>query len=299
MIRIAIASGKGGTGKTMLATNLFAEMKASGLRVAIADCDAEVPNTSLFLSSKQEPLHPSEPTSVLCPTIVPEKCTYCGKCAEICAFHAITCISNLKYIRLLRDICHACGACLKFCPTDAIQPTRKVTGNITSYIHPHDDAPSIFEGRVLEGEHSPVSVIRQVIQKAIQEGEENGLDYLLMDAPPGCSCPFVNTVIHADKVILITEPTPFGFSDLKQSINVLQRLEKPFSVVINRADLGNHEVQRWLLKNGISILAEIPFRKDYASYYAQGSLISEVDPSFRQTMRQIIHQITDHENSSH
>ena len=230
-MKIAVASGKGGTGKTFFATNLFRIMQQNGLRTALVDCDAEVPNDAVFFQGTKLM---TWDTQMLCPQIDPAVCTFCGACADHCHFHAITCIPAARYIKILPDLCHGCSSCLYDCHVGAIRKAYKTIGQVTAY-RTGTAVPDLFEARLKEGEHSPVSIIRQAVSKA----EEWDYDYLILDAPPGCSCPFVNTVMDADHVILVTEPTPFGLSDLRHTVQVLRQLGKSFAVVINRSDLGS------------------------------------------------------------
>ena len=280
MKQFAIASGKGGTGKTFLSTHLFAVMEELGFSVTLVDCDAEVPNASLFVREEQQKVWS---TQVLCPEIDASKCVFCGRCAQACHFNAITCIPGAHYIKVMPDLCHGCSACLYECPQKAILPTRKEVGKVTAY----GTLPRLVEARLKEGEHSPVPVIRD----AIAHATAGGADYLILDAPPGCSCPFVNTVMEADEVILVTEPTPFGLNDLKNTVQVLRRLNKPFGVVINRSDLGDEAMKKYLHAEQIPLLAEIPFSKELAFSYSKGELAFGADETLKPLFMNLVKQL--------
>lgn len=288
MIKVAIASGKGGTGKTFLSTNLFAVMQESGLRVGVVDCDAEVPNSALFLKGEKQG---EWPVNVFCPTIDKDKCTLCGLCAEVCHFHAITCIPAANYVKVLDDLCHACAACSHFCPSGAIVSGRKEVGRVTAY--GDADRLRLIEARIKEGEHSPVPIIDDAIRRAAIVGWE----YLILDAPPGCACPFVSTVKDADIVLLVTEPTPFGLSDLKHTIKVLRRLGKPFYVVINRADVGDSKMREYLDAENVEVLAEIPYSEHVASFYSKGVMAVTADAGIRSLFLRLMHKILQYESS--
>lgn len=289
-MKIAIASGKGGTGKTFLSTNLFRTMEQSGLCVTLVDCDAEVPNSSVFI--RREKLKEWN-TRVFCPEIDNTKCSFCGICSDHCNFHAITCIPMVKYIKVLPDLCHGCKACLIDCPEQAVSSAWKNIGKITAY--GDNEKYQLIEARINEGEHSPVPVIRD----AILRGKETNSEYLILDAPPGCSCPFVNTVMDADLVILITEPTPFGLSDLKHTVEVLRKLNKTFSVVINRSDLGNGTLKEYLKKEKIELLAEIPYSEEIASIYSKGDLAVDIQPKMRDLFINLMEQVREHETGNY
>ena len=282
MKRITIASGKGGTGKTFLSTNLFRTMEAEGLKVAMVDCDAEVPNDSVFIRRARLS---SWKTEVVKAEIDREKCTYCGRCAEACRFNAITCVPSAKYVKIMTDICHGCGVCGFVCPEQAIVENTKCVGEVTGY--GDGESPALFEARTYEGQNTPVPVIRHAIKMA----ETSGVDYLILDAPPGCSCPFVNTVMGADLVILITEPTPFGLSDLKHTVAVLRQLKKSFHVVINRADLGDGSMKAYLKEEKISLLAEIPYAQSIASCYACGEIAVEQNEAMKRLFVNLMKRI--------
>ena len=288
MIRIAIASGKGGTGKTFVSTNLYRVLADAGNSVGLVDCDAEVPNAVLFL--RGETLE-QWPVNVFCPAVDKDLCTYCGHCAEACHFHAVTCIPAAHYIKVMPDLCHACTACREVCPSGAILSDTKEIGKVTVYGKDHH--PSFVEARIKEGEHSPVPVLRE----ALRHAEGLGWDYLILDAPPGCACPFVNTVSDADLVWLVTEPTPFGLSDLKQTVQVLRELHKPFQVIVNRADLGDNRLHEYLNAEQIELLAEIPYSECVASVYSQGNLVVDASMEMRKMFVQLMRKVLAYEVS--
>ena len=289
-MRIVVASGKGGTGKTFLSTNLFRTMELSGLRPILVDCDAEVPNASLFVEG--EALN-SWDTVMFCPHIDTDQCLFCNRCQEYCTFHAITCVPAMHYIKLSADLCHGCEACVHACQQDAIRPGQKCVGTVTAM--GLDGQVKVMEARIKEGQRSGVPVIREAIKKAM----EVPADHYILDAPPGCSCPFVNTVLDADLVILVTEPTPFGLSDLKQTIEVLRDLDQDFCVVINRSDLGDNQMETYLNREHIPILARIPFSRQLAGCYAQGKLAIEEDTDLAELFNQLLQRVLNYENCNH
>ncbi len=268
-MKIAIASGKGGTGKTFVATNLFFSLQQQGQSSVLVDCDAEEPNTHLFFDSKLQ--HASN-VVMRVPVIDGQKCSFCGKCQEYCNYNAIFILPPAKIIRVLEELCHDCGACLYACKYEAITE-KSITIGTVERRKPIQNGALVI-ARMDVGVHSPVKVIQAGIREA------NNDQLVIFDAPPGTSCPFIHTVAHADFVILVTEPTPFGLSDLLQSISVLESMKKPFGAVINRCDLGNSNVYEYLKNKDIPLLMEIPFRKSYASAYAAGQLVAQKNTEF-------------------
>ena len=303
-MKIAVASGKGGTGKTFFSTNLFAAMRQSGLEVVMIDCDAEVPDDALFLpGTKIKEIE----TRQFCPTLQQDACKLCGQCARNCVFNAITCIPALHYITVHEDLCHGCGACLHECPHGAIHPGWKSVGTVSFFapetlrktgketaVPANDETPYLIVAQMNAGEHSPVPVIRA----AQKEADKLNPEFQILDAPPGCTCPFVNTVMDADRVILVTEPTPFGLSDLQHTVEILREIGKDFCVVINRSDLGNDQMKTWLAGQGISVLAEIPYSDEIASCYADGRMVVDTQASFKDMFEKIVEKIVNDENSS-
>jgi len=279
-MKIAIASGKGGTGKTLVSTNLFNVINKEGCRVNLIDCDAEEPNVCQFIHGEVEE---ETLTTTRIPVIDSRKCTFCGKCREYCNYNAIILLPALKTIRVLEELCHDCGACLYACHYDAITEKEKVTGSITQYkITEH---AGIVESEIEIGIHSPVPIIAESIAMA-------GDDALtILDSPPGTSCPFIATVERADYIILVTEPTPFGLNDLKLSVETLRKLNKPFGVIINRHGLGNELTEDYLKQQKISLLERIPFDPEIAKTYAAGKLITKKFPGYYELFKKLYQNI--------
>jgi MinD superfamily P-loop ATPase len=270
MIKIAIASGKGGTGKTFIATNIFYTLLKNNYRLMLVDCDAEAPNAIAFFVTKL--VKESEVTELV-PVINTETCTFCGKCHEYCNFNAIFILPPMKVIKVIEDLCHGCGACSVACNVGAISEKPVSLGKVALYST--NGLQILIEARMNIGVMSPVPVIKEAIKQI-----DNKTDIAILDAPPGTSCPFIQTVAAADYVILVTEPTPFGLSDLKQSVETLKTINKPCGVIINRAGLGDDNVNKYLSQEKIPLLAEIPFKKEIAQLYSRGIIVTESDPAF-------------------
>jgi len=281
MIKIAIASGKGGTGKTFVATNIFYTLLKNNYRAMLVDCDAEAPNSVAFFETK---LVKETEVTQLVPVINTDSCTFCGKCHEYCNYNAIFILPPIKIIKVIEELCHGCGACSVACKTGAISEKPVSLGKVALYST--DRQPSILEARMNLGVMSPVTVIKEAIRQI-----DNKIDFAILDAPPGTSCPFIQTVASADYVILVTEPTPFGLSDLKQSVETLRTINKPCGVIINRAGLGNNDVSEYLMQNRIPLLLEIPFNKEIAGLYSKGKIVSASDSSFSKQVLSVIENV--------
>ena len=285
-IKIAIASGKGGTGKTFVATNLFNALQKADKKVDLVDCDAEEPNAKAFIPAV---LRRTFDVFQKVPVIDERKCTYCGKCYEYCNYHAIFFLGEQRLIRVLEDQCHGCGACSVACEYDAITEKDDLLGAVSVYSVSSEC--SLIEARMKVGAHSPVSPIKAAIKAA-------DADIILLDSPPGTSCPFIQTVATADYVVLVTEPTPFGVSDLKQSVETLKSMGKKCGVIVNRAGLGNDDVYHYLQQEHIPLLMSIPFDKAIAMTYSKGELISTKDAEWDKKFNQLFNNICAHYGNS-
>lgn len=252
---ISIASGKGGTGKTTVAASLASVISES----VYIDCDVEEPNGHLLL--KPEFISEERATKFL-PLIDQDKCTFCGKCIEVCEFNALI---NLKFeIVLFEEMCHGCGACTYFCPSKVITERAKKIGVVRVGIT--NDKILFADGLLNIGEVAAAPLIKEV-KKKIVEGRIN-----ILDSPPGTSCSMVETVKDSDFCILVTESTPFGLNDLKLAIEVLKTIDVPFGVVINKYDSSFEEMENYLSGSDIEVLLKIPFDRRFAESYSEGIL---------------------------
>jgi MinD superfamily P-loop ATPase len=286
-MNIAIASGKGGTGKTLFATNFQYVLHQQGFAATLVDCDAEEPNANIFFKGK---LKHQKNTPLRVPVIDEKKCTYCGLCSDYCNYNALFILPERKTIKVLEDLCHGCGACLYACTDNAITEKSINIGQVSTYIN--SMGAILIEAKMKVGVHSPVQVIKEAL-KAIDSDK-----ITIIDAPPGTSCPFVQSVGTADFVILITEPTPFGMSDLKQAVETLKIMDKNYGVVINRAGAGNRETYSYLKHEHIPLLMEIPFDKSIAARYAVGQMVAQYKSDWPQKLMNVFNTIISLGNSS-
>ncbi|MDD5255372.1 MAG: ATP-binding protein [Candidatus Omnitrophica bacterium] len=272
---ISIASGKGGTGKTTIAVNLALSLK----NIQFLDCDVEEPNAHIFLKPE---IKSREPAFIPIPEIDEKKCTYCGICAEACAYHALVVVppgENSKgCVMVFPHLCHGCGACSMLCPQKAVQETNKEIGWIES-----GDKKGIpfVHGRLNIAETMSPPLIRRVKTRI------DPAYTAIIDAPPGTSCPVIAAVKGSDFCVLVTEPTPFGLHDLTLAVEVLRKLMIPFGVVINRCDIGNDAVENYCAQQNIPVLMKIPFSKEIAVNYSTGVPIVEDNAAFRETFIQL------------
>jgi len=263
-MRIAVLSGKGGTGKTTVSNNLA----ALNTNATLLDCDVEEPNSHIFMNPE---IKSYDDVTVEYPQIDDSICIYCGKCASFCNYNAI--ISGPAATIAMKEICHSCGGCALVCPTGAISFEKRDIGII--YRGETRFSTELVYGELKTGELSGVRIINQMNE--ITSGEYN----LIIDCPPGTSCSTVAAVECCDYALIVTEPTPFGVSDMKMVVEMLRSMGTPFSVVINKAYLGDREVYHYCIGEEIDIIGEIPFDRDIAEAYSTGRLIIESDPKYK------------------
>lgn len=267
---ISIASGKGGTGKTTVATNLAVSI---GSDVQLLDCDVEEPNAHLFIDPVIEQ---SKKVYTPVPKIDEEKCNFCKKCAEICRFRAIAVIKET--VLTFPELCHSCGGCMEVCPENAITETGRELGVIEIG---HRNGLAFAHGRLRVGEAMSPPLIREVRFQTRSD------QLTIIDAPPGTSCPVIAAMKGTDFVLMVTEPTPFGLHDLKLAVEAVKLLEIPRGLVINRSDIGNDDVRTYAKMENLPILMEIPFDRRIAEAYSRGKLIVEEMPEWKERFKKL------------
>jgi len=265
---IAIASGKGGTGKTTVSTNLAVVAATLGRRVALLDCDVEAPNCHIFLRPN---ITDARPVHVPIPRVDEGACNGCGECGEICQFSAVVCLNGK--VLTFPELCHGCGGCWSVCPVEAISKGAREVGVIEQGLA---EGFSITQGRLRIGEAMSPPLIRQVRAHACDHAE-----LIIIDAPPGTSCPAIAAIKGADYVCLVTEPTPFGLNDLVLAVGMVRELGIRMGVVINRSDIGDQEVRTYCEAEGLPVLAEMPDDRRVAEAYARGKIATRAIPGYR------------------
>ena len=263
---ISVASGKGGTGKTLVATSLALSLKDRD-KVQLLDCDVEEPNAHVFLKpviTSRESVH------IQVPRVNEAACTYCGKCAQVCVYHAIAVFG--EHVMTFPQLCHGCGACSYLCPEKVITEEGRECGVVECG---HSDGIEFAHGKLNVGEAMAPPIIRMVKEQAHNDG------VVIIDAPPGTSCPVVESIRGSDFCILVTEPTPFGLNDLVLAVETVRELEIPFGVVLNRVGADYKEVEKYCLEENIPIMLTIPLDAGIARFYSEGVALVDGMPYWK------------------
>jgi len=276
-LKIVVASGKGGTGKTLVAVNLALSVNAN----QIIDCDVEEPNDHIFLNPVETK---NEKVQILVPEINEDKCTYCRKCAEFCQFNALFIAGETAMV--FKELCHSCGGCKLICPEDAITEKPRAIGEIT--VGKSEEIELVY-GKLNIGEALAVPIISAVKEHINKEG------LVVLDSPPGTACPVVESVDGSDYCIMVTEPTPFGLHDLEVAAEVVMQLGIPLGVVVNFAGIGDRGVYDFCEKKNIPVIMEIPYDRRIAELYSNGisftAEMPEWKPRFQELLKTIREQI--------
>lgn len=274
-LKIAVASGKGGTGKTLVAVNLALSVRANQL----LDCDVEEPNDHIFMKPKKTSI---EKVEMLVPVINYEKCNYCRKCADFCQFNALFVVGETAMV--FNELCHSCGGCKLVCPENAITEEPRIIGEI---IKGNSDGIELVYGSLNVGEALAVPVISAVKDRMKKKGT------IILDSPPGAACPVVESVIGADYCIMVTEPTPFGLHDLEVATEVVQLLNIPIGVVVNFAGIGDRGVYDFCQKRQIPIIMEIPYDRKIAELYSNGIPFTNQMTEWKTKFQEVLLKIED------
>jgi MinD superfamily P-loop ATPase len=282
-VKLTVASGKGGTGKTTFAVNLAYALADKGEKVRLLDCDVEEPDDHLFVKPKfSEDL----PVNVLKPELIADKCTGCGKCAEACTYNAIAVVKGK--VLIFNELCHSCGVCSYVCPEGALQEQPYTIGTVQTALNGTDGREQRFpfvHGLLNIGEALAPAVVRQVKEHIDPEAVN------IIDASPGTSCPVVEAVRGSDVAVLITEPTPFGLNDLKLAVSLALQMGVPTGIVVNRSDGTDQIIEDYAETIGVPIIGRVPFKRVYAETYSEGGLLAAVFPEFKKNLTSIYRRI--------
>ncbi|WP_018248710.1 ATP-binding protein [Orenia marismortui] len=275
-MKLTVLSGKGGTGKTTVSTNLALSLD----NVQFFDADVEEPNSYIFI----KPDFGRDYQQVLrkVPIVEQNRCTACRKCVDFCEYNALVLLS--EEVLVIEEMCHSCGGCKYICPEDAISEKDKEAGKIK--VDKSVNGMEFWQGELNIGEASAVPVIEALNQNISQNKT------VIMDAPPGTTCPTIAAITDADYCILVTEPTPFGLHDLKMAVEVVKELAKPYGIIINRSEEeADKLIEEYAIDENSDILLKIPFKREIAELYSEGISFVEEMPEWKEKFKEVFAQI--------
>lgn len=263
-MRVLFASGKGGAGKTTVTAGIAAFWPHT---LVLADADVEAPDLGLFLPHA---FSEEIPVGLEVPVRITETCNLCGECTSICQFNAIKKLAGR--IMPFPDMCHGCGGCTAVCTPCAIVTGERELGRIR--IGTDASGRTFLEGRSRVGEAMTPPLIRALLRRASTHARRARAD-LLIDGPPGVSCPVMTAAASADALVLVIDPTPFGVHDFKLALRAFERLGKPMAGVINRSGQPEiaaceDELITFCEEKGLQIAARLPFDREAAERAATG-----------------------------
>lgn len=284
MNNIAFVSGKGGTGKTTISAN-FARFLSLSMKVLLVDLDVEEPNDNIFLKYETS----IKDVNHYRPVFDIEKCTYCSECSKKCQFGAIAVAPN--FLNFFPELCHGCTACKYVCKSKAINDGETKIGEIEYNLSMH---PSLISGRLDSGSTLTTALIRKT--KDYANCFKDSFDFLIYDCPPGNSCPAIESVKDADVVVVVVEPTPFGFHDFIIMEKTLKMLGKKYLIFINKDDDNFLDLRKYCKTNNLKIIGHIKYSKEISEQYSKGGFIidrPEVLKELSNAYKNIIKSIED------
>ncbi len=272
-MKIAVLSGKGGAGKTLVACGLAC---AAG-RAVYADCDVEEPNGRLFFKPENTV---TRPVLRRMPAFDAQKCTGCRKCVERCRFNALVFVKGAPM--LFGEVCHSCGVCAYVCPEGAVAVAGLEVGAVESGVR---GGIRVVTGELKLGEATGVPVIAAALEEAGDEGT------VIIDCPPGSACPVMEAAREAGYCVLVTEPTAFGLHDLRLVVELMRVMGKPCGVVVNKAGAEYAPLEEYLAREGLPVLARIPYSENLAAIVSAGGLAYDEDAQARELFTALLGRI--------
>ncbi len=281
MKEVVVLSGKGGTGKTTIVGSLAALAE----RKVLADCDVDAADLHLLLSPLEK-----EKNEFWCGQVAhidADKCNECAVCQELCRFGAI------NNFRVDAVSCEGCGFCSRICPAEAIT----MRDNMAGYWFISDTRYGpLVHARLGIAQENSGKLVAEVRRRARQIAEEQGLDYIISDGPPGIGCPVISSLSGAALALLVTEPSLAGLHDLGRVLGLCHHFGIPAMVCINKYDLNEEntrEIECECAGQGVAVVGRVPFDNVVTESIVQGvPLVEYSDGSITREIQRMWHTLS-------
>jgi len=288
MKSIVILSGKGGVGKSSITASLAVSFSKEN-KIVCADCDVDASNLSLLFSLTEDKYEEWKPISTNQIAVIDyKKCINCNKCLENCYFNAIK-LKNEK--KIVNDFgCEGCGACQLVCPVNAIT-LKPINNSFLGYAKTKYDF-FISSAQLQPGNSGSGKVVSKVREQALEL--EKDADFLIIDSAAGIGCPVIASVTGTDYAIVVTEPTPSGFSDLKKAIKIVDHFKIKKGIIINKYDINplfTNKLEKYTKDNSIKIIKKIPFDKNFIKAMTKMIPIIDFDDQYNSLFDEIKEEV--------
>ena len=278
--KIVVTGGKGGTGKSLIATNLAYLFQMSGKKVLLVDADVENPNIELLLGTNAEHSETiqrmNSPVTIFQPIFDPQKCIKCGFCRDKCYKHAILQF-NSSLPEIMEHLCSGCTTCIRICPENAILKGERKIGKI-NFIKNYTERIDLLIGELIPQEAMSIAVISALLKKIKELSQQNNYDIVIIDSSPGAHCDVEMLLEHADLPLCVTEPTSFGEHDLFRILELIKIVHqksnlKKSAIIINRSTISDYKdpIIRLATQFNAPIIGEIPLDPVVIENYAKGT----------------------------
>lgn len=274
-MKIAVLSGKGGTGKTLVSVNLAAAAE----KAVYIDCDVEEPNGHLFFKPKDIK---SEKVSIRIPVVDEKLCNGCRKCVDFCQFNALAYISNK--LKLFNEVCHSCGGCVMICPQKALSEKEKTIGEVQKGT---SENVKVYTGILNTGQASGVPIIKKLLDSS---RAEEGMTFI--DCPPGSACIVMESIKDADYCILVAEPTLFGVHNLNMVYELVRIFGKKHGAVLNKSLEGDNPAEKFCIEKGIKILGKIPFDNELGKLNSEAKILVRENKKYNELFSSLLQILT-------
>ena len=263
-MEIVVASGKGGTGKTFLASNLAILIDEELDGAVAADADVEAPDLVLAMGGEKRLLKSREIWESMKASIDYELCNRCLKCVDVCMFDAIRLVDGEPEI--IEEFCEGCGACAHVCPMNAISFRKTRTGKI--YSVETMAGVKTTTGDLEIGGRNTGELVYLVREEAKEFARKDHVKNIIIDSAPGIGCPVISSLSGAELLIIVVEPTSQSLTGAKRLLKVAESFKMKVTYVVNKFDLNEEFLKTIDSELGLECVGKIPYDSKVPSSYS-------------------------------